>query len=1402
MTISICGIHDQDATWERPKLSLAVGAGGSRCSLAAILALGMCGTATAQAALNDTGIDWWADGTLNFLTSEPAGYPGQDASHGRDRWQNDDSDGHAGFSFTKLDANGAALPANALSWSCVRDNVTGLIWEVKTNNGGLHDQHDRYFWYNTDPLTNGGHAGYAVQLAICAGYVGADPITWCNTQAYVARVNAAGLCGASDWRLPGVEELQAIADYSRSDPAIDTGYFPYTLSDWYWSSSPFTNAAGSSSALALNYGRGDVNGMFKGASWYVRLVRSEQALPPDSYSLSPKTIEAPEDVGWITFNVTRKDSAKDETLYVSTVQNLGFTNQNDYLGLLNEPLFFLETESSRPVQIQLLDDAIAESNETFGLIVQASPTDPLETFRASATFTILDNDTVAPGPLISVTPNDLDFDSVAIGQSSAIQDFTVRNTGSGILSGTCATSPPFYFAYPPCAYDLGADEFADIALHFRPESEGPSVGTVSFSSNAGNLSRTVTGTGTTPTTPQPAISVTPESLNFGSAVIGQTSPTQPVTVTNTGTANLTLGTLTVTGANPGDYQLASNTCNGKNIAPQAACAFAVAFKPAALGTRTASVSIPSNASPGPSNDVVLTGLAKEPSANRSIYGIPVEFSFSMDLSMGSNHPDVRYLQILLNSDPETRVNNNAKQLGSPGFETSLFKDATYLAVARFQDKNHNAIMPDSPLCQAVAQETWATYGCGKVGPKTRAILNNIIERFRSSEDWGLTDDGRKDSIKRVVAANRKSTVPNIEEGLILGAVIQEIGGFGFNNEWVRAVTNDTGLLNERDFGRGIMQLSSTDYVSTLNSDGEDCKNVNNGSYQCSRYYSNSDTGIYRNVTDGLDAFATKYSESNCDLVTSKCRGVADGVPFSETEGNVTLSGVCENHGAYNARVSQIATNLASGDGVTLACNPTFRAIDALWRYNGRSSAKACEGLGYVSCIARHIADGSLFRDFGYTIPDRQLWLDRLEAVTSNYAVVLKIESPANIYITDRQGRVSGMFQNTIRDEIPFSRYDEGEEYVEIPLATGDYQYVVEGFENGRYGLEILRARNDERNLVRFSGVPISKQELHRIVVDWEELAAGGRGVTMERDRFGDGTVVDSFTIGATLEDSTPPTTTPQVVGNMGALGRYNGAVTVTVAANDGDGVGVQATHYALDDGPWVQYRSGVPLVISTGGTHRIEYYSVDFFGNTEATQEVVLRINYPPSADAGAEQTKQCRKTSGAVVTLDGRSSQDPDGDLLTFTWTGPFGNMAGETATVEVPLGTHTIALEVVDANGAVDTDTVRVSVEDAVAPTLQVSVAPKVVWPPNNKMVPIAVTVTSTDACDTAPRVTFQGITANEPTKARDIVVDAEGSISLRATRLGRGSGRVYTIRYTAEDASGNSATGSASVTVPHNR
>ena len=165
-------------------------------------------------------------------------------------------------------------------WHCVKDEVTGLIWEVKTNDNGLHDKNDLYRWYNTDTTNNGGSDGFAgLGSNLCFGYDNADNTTYCNTQAYVARVNAATRCGANDWRLPTREELISIVDYERGNPAIDTtipitNYFPNTVPNSFWSSSPSASRSDSAWVLVFSFGYYDVDN--KVTAERVRLVRSRQ----------------------------------------------------------------------------------------------------------------------------------------------------------------------------------------------------------------------------------------------------------------------------------------------------------------------------------------------------------------------------------------------------------------------------------------------------------------------------------------------------------------------------------------------------------------------------------------------------------------------------------------------------------------------------------------------------------------------------------------------------------------------------------------------------------------------------------------------------------------------------------------------------------------------------------------------------------------------------------------------------------------------------------------------------------------------------------------------------------------------------------------------------------------------
>lgn len=114
----------------------------------------------------------------------------------------------------------------------VQDNVTGLIWEVKTDDGfigeveidddGIHDSSNTYFWQDAQDV-------------------------------FIATLNNDNFGGYSDWRLPTIKELTLIIHRGFYEPAINTVYFPNTVSNGYWSST--TYAYVTADAWGVGFGR-------------------------------------------------------------------------------------------------------------------------------------------------------------------------------------------------------------------------------------------------------------------------------------------------------------------------------------------------------------------------------------------------------------------------------------------------------------------------------------------------------------------------------------------------------------------------------------------------------------------------------------------------------------------------------------------------------------------------------------------------------------------------------------------------------------------------------------------------------------------------------------------------------------------------------------------------------------------------------------------------------------------------------------------------------------------------------------------------------------------------------------------------------------------------------------------
>ncbi|MFQ5700552.1 MAG: FG-GAP-like repeat-containing protein [Acidobacteriota bacterium] len=135
-----------------------------------------------------------------------------------------------------------------------------------------------------------------------------------------------------------------------------------------------------------------------------------------------------------------------------------------------------------------------------------------------------------------------------------------------------------------------------------------------------------------------------------------------------------------------------------------------------------------------------------------------------------------------------------------------------------------------------------------------------------------------------------------------------------------------------------------------------------------------------------------------------------------------------------------------------------------------------------------------------------------------------------------------------------------------------------------------------------------------------------------------------------------------------------------------------------------------------------------------------------PDAKILTDASLECTSPAGAEFLLDGTASSDPDSspgtndDIEQFEWFVDFGTEAqrllgtGETLPVTLPLGDHTVTLRVTDKAGAADTDAVTVSLIDTTPPHVSFTASPAILWPPNHRLVPIAVSASQSDLCGPA--------------------------------------------------------------------
>lgn len=136
------------------------------------------------------------------------------------------------------------------------------------------------------------------------------------------------------------------------------------------------------------------------------------------------------------------------------------------------------------------------------------------------------------------------------------------------------------------------------------------------------------------------------------------------------------------------------------------------------------------------------------------------------------------------------------------------------------------------------------------------------------------------------------------------------------------------------------------------------------------------------------------------------------------------------------------------------------------------------------------------------------------------------------------------------------------------------------------------------------------------------------------------------------------------------------------------------------------------------------------------------------------------------------------------------------------VDVGAHVVRVTVTDLAGNSTVCEIKLIVADVVAPVVQsVSVTPSVLTPADGRMVPVTITVETTDHCDPNPRARIVAVVSSQPTTRQDWVVTGDLSLELRAENSSPRAARVYFVLVAVSDESGNTKFRTVSVRVPKN-
>lgn len=158
-----------------------------------------------------------------------------------------------------------------------------------------------------------------------------------------------------------------------------------------------------------------------------------------------------------------------------------------------------------------------------------------------------------------------------------------------------------------------------------------------------------------------------------------------------------------------------------------------------------------------------------------------------------------------------------------------------------------------------------------------------------------------------------------------------------------------------------------------------------------------------------------------------------------------------------------------------------------------------------------------------------------------------LASPGELRVYDLEGRVAGLVNGAVREEIPNSVYSNNTVMILSP--GGSYSYEVAGTEDGSYGLLVASFKQGKSNTFTATDIQISINAIHQHTIDWDAISRGEEGVTVKVDSDGDGVFELTFSSDSELtQDEFMQQVSPVEAFPMWILGVAIAMVTVITVA--------------------------------------------------------------------------------------------------------------------------------------------------------------------------------------------------------------------------------------------------------------